>query len=1084
MSRLPDTFWCLRRLVLTVTGPDGRSEELRLDKPYARIGTHPDSEVVLSEADLPARCCYLHGTDEGVFCYGLIEENAPHAVPTGWMSSRSLLRIGQTTIRVRFADTLSISKPDEPDLRLHRQGHSGGVRLLIRSEQASLPPTERHCHSPLTLVGRRRPSVVRLKHETISKTHCVLYNPGNALWVIDLLSANGTQVDGASIECVRLMPGQTVQLGAARLSIGDDQAAGSGSGESPVATAADEESLFEPGLAANDEDEPLAFDEVSVDIASPMSNSPLDEPAADIDLPSNDPFAAGLLETVQLQPVGAKEDDKAPSASGRAATQKDDGIDLADLLDESSPVPAELDLPQEEDSIAAELSPPLEPAFDAEVESQTITAGNVAADNDAASDIPAEGLSAPEPGYASPEPPLPVKPAQAKREQRLKQQLAAAKQRARESEQRILEVERLLTEARRQAEQGHQQLATLESELTATRTKHTEVQTQLDLLKQQVQTAAAADKRQRDAEQRLTAELTDALAARDRISAQLTEQQRELEQARQQQHDIEQLANRLDEAEKGAAERQQELAQLQGELAAERTASLELRQQIDQLQQQKLVDAAATAALTSQAAELQAMSDTAVARQRKTDQQLTKLRQELAAAEKQREQALTQAAQRGAELQRATEQQAILQQQLETLQIELTERQRESDSLGAQLAAFSAAAVSLPSVEASAAETSTEPAELVELRKAYDQLQQELERQRNQSRDEHARLAEDQTAALEQLALRDTELVNLRNQLQQTTEAAAEQLEQTARLQQERDRYQAEVLGVQRRLTDLIRRAADAEQELQRRTAPHPLESKIAELEQALSSAAAARVAIERQLAETSERHTGSQRELEQTHQQVNSLQRRLTRLKRQARRKMRDLKSQAAAPPAANFLATADQAGLAQPQSPPQIEFEPFADEPDTEAVEPASRSPASKAAEPDMEMAEVDEAECPEPYPLFAESDAVSSHAKTAQESAVSLSTASADSPAANDFSVAPPVPHVAPRPAATRSMSTEAGASDFIDRLLVYRQKQAAGALRRRFIFWGVALAVIIVLLAAAWLLVDWATLIPSVAQPADR
>jgi len=40
------TYWCTESLLVTIDGPTGRST-IAIDKPFARIGSHAKSEVVL-----------------------------------------------------------------------------------------------------------------------------------------------------------------------------------------------------------------------------------------------------------------------------------------------------------------------------------------------------------------------------------------------------------------------------------------------------------------------------------------------------------------------------------------------------------------------------------------------------------------------------------------------------------------------------------------------------------------------------------------------------------------------------------------------------------------------------------------------------------------------------------------------------------------------------------------------------------------------------------------------------------------------------------------------------------------------------
>ena len=84
----------------------------------------------------------------------------------------------------------------------------------------------------------------------------------------------------------------------------------------------------------------------SSELDSPLAELPLDEPAgAELDLADEASIAADSLETVQFRPVSDHANEESASASDLGADQDDDEFDLAELLDDRGPIPAELDLP-------------------------------------------------------------------------------------------------------------------------------------------------------------------------------------------------------------------------------------------------------------------------------------------------------------------------------------------------------------------------------------------------------------------------------------------------------------------------------------------------------------------------------------------------------------------------------------------------------------------------------------------------------------------------------------------------------------------------------------------------------------------
>jgi hypothetical protein len=94
-------------------------------------------------------------------------------------------------------------------------------RMLVEKDRGRRPATARLA-SPLTLVGRGARCRIRLSHPTVATYHCVLFWDGQCLWAVNLLSANGTRLNGRWIDSSRVLPGETLSLGEVRLTYLDE----------------------------------------------------------------------------------------------------------------------------------------------------------------------------------------------------------------------------------------------------------------------------------------------------------------------------------------------------------------------------------------------------------------------------------------------------------------------------------------------------------------------------------------------------------------------------------------------------------------------------------------------------------------------------------------------------------------------------------------------------------------------------------------------------------------------------------------------------------------------------------------------
>ncbi len=101
--------------------------------------------------------------------------------------------------------------------RIVPPGHGGGkVKLVVVEEgtRATLEFTQSQIR-----VGRAIDNDIRLSGPLASRHHCRIEITGNEAWVVDLGSANGTQVNGERVEKQLLELGDVLSVGGARLTV-------------------------------------------------------------------------------------------------------------------------------------------------------------------------------------------------------------------------------------------------------------------------------------------------------------------------------------------------------------------------------------------------------------------------------------------------------------------------------------------------------------------------------------------------------------------------------------------------------------------------------------------------------------------------------------------------------------------------------------------------------------------------------------------------------------------------------------------------------------------------------------------------
>lgn len=204
------SYWCGQQLAITLDGPSGRSE-FTLAQPFARVGSHPQADVVIDDESVAPRCLYLHATDDGVFCLYL-DVDADSAGGKGtWLSPDSVIPLGTHRLQARLADAPASGAP--PIESPAAWGSASTPVPLVMIYCGRRLKDKRRFRARLSAVGRRPQCALQLKGEKVSGFHCVLYWEHEQLWCVDLNSSNGTQLNGSPLDCQRMEIGDRLDVG-------------------------------------------------------------------------------------------------------------------------------------------------------------------------------------------------------------------------------------------------------------------------------------------------------------------------------------------------------------------------------------------------------------------------------------------------------------------------------------------------------------------------------------------------------------------------------------------------------------------------------------------------------------------------------------------------------------------------------------------------------------------------------------------------------------------------------------------------------------------------------------------------------
>jgi pSer/pThr/pTyr-binding forkhead associated (FHA) protein len=210
-------------LVVSVREPE-RSESSRLvfTAPFLIAGCHQEADLSLINGEISPHHCYLQTISGRVFCVdlgsrsGVFVDGARR--PAFWVRRSQTIQIGPVDLRLeggdRAEDESGAGPRDELSPFSARYAQEQSLPGVVLEFSIPGKPNRRWRMGPaLALVGRSAACQVRLAHSSVSNFHCSLLRTPRGLWVVDLLSSSGLQVNGARQRHALLGDGDALPLG-------------------------------------------------------------------------------------------------------------------------------------------------------------------------------------------------------------------------------------------------------------------------------------------------------------------------------------------------------------------------------------------------------------------------------------------------------------------------------------------------------------------------------------------------------------------------------------------------------------------------------------------------------------------------------------------------------------------------------------------------------------------------------------------------------------------------------------------------------------------------------------------------------
>jgi hypothetical protein len=192
-----------------------QSKRIRLDQPFAVVGSHDQAHVRWQDAQLSPHHAYFQVIAGCVFGIDLETRSGTHWPRArrgcGWVGPDDPLALASRRVRI----TQPSGTPDTSWNPLAPQslerGGAPNLRVEIRLDHG--PTTFWTANRVLFLIGKSRLCKIRLHRPEISPFHASVISTPKGAWVVDLASSSGILVNGNRTQVARLEPDDELRLG-------------------------------------------------------------------------------------------------------------------------------------------------------------------------------------------------------------------------------------------------------------------------------------------------------------------------------------------------------------------------------------------------------------------------------------------------------------------------------------------------------------------------------------------------------------------------------------------------------------------------------------------------------------------------------------------------------------------------------------------------------------------------------------------------------------------------------------------------------------------------------------------------------
>jgi pSer/pThr/pTyr-binding forkhead associated (FHA) protein len=186
--------------------------------PFVLVGRDPRNDLVLDRKSISQRHTYLQVIRGRVFFLDLKSRVGTRLgadpYPSGWLTADPLI-LWPFALAFINPQPLSGTNPQElPDPLTRRTEEGEGLPEIVLEVRNGTALSYRwRMTRELTLVGRQPNCKIHLVDSSVSAFHCSLVRTRGGVWVVDLLSRTGIQINGTPVKWAPLVDGDRLTIG-------------------------------------------------------------------------------------------------------------------------------------------------------------------------------------------------------------------------------------------------------------------------------------------------------------------------------------------------------------------------------------------------------------------------------------------------------------------------------------------------------------------------------------------------------------------------------------------------------------------------------------------------------------------------------------------------------------------------------------------------------------------------------------------------------------------------------------------------------------------------------------------------------